>query len=161
MQDHASAPESAKALKRVLREAFPATTFSVKLSRGTGYGYCHVSWTDGPTVGVVDAVCAPFEGEGFDGMTDSSYSKFGTLPDGRATGLRGILTGRKISAALARRCVAQIAAYWGVDPVEVTEGPCGFQVEAGHRRIREDVSHDWDSSIFRVAGDRTLYQSVR
>lgn len=38
--EYATAPESAKLLKAALRAAFPAVKFSVRLSRGTAYGWC-------------------------------------------------------------------------------------------------------------------------
>ena len=58
----ASAPESAKMLKAALHKAFPACRFSVRLSRGTGYGCAHVNWTDGPTVARVEPILRAYEG---------------------------------------------------------------------------------------------------
>src|SRR5690348_4677246 len=107
-REYASAPESAKLLKQALRRAFPAVKFSVTLDRGTAYGCANVGWTDGPTTRLVDAVVAPFSGEGFDGMTDSSYHIRATLSDGRQSGLRLISTSRRVSPALARKAAAQV-----------------------------------------------------
>lgn len=71
-------------LRRALKAAFPGTKFSVRLSRGTGYGNCHVSWTDGPTGDEVRTVTEQFRGQGFDGMTDSTTFRdaFFTSKDG-------------------------------------------------------------------------------
>lgn len=63
--------ESGKALRKALRNEFPGTKFSVRMSRGTAYGYFTVQWTDGPTAEAVHGVTDRFQGETFDGMTDS------------------------------------------------------------------------------------------
>lgn len=94
---YAAPAETSKLLKRELAKRFPATRFSVRLSRGTGWGNCHVSWTDGPTVKLVREVTRPFEGEGFDGSTDSTYHIDAKLSDGRQSGLSLILEERSIS----------------------------------------------------------------
>ena len=67
-----SAAESSRLLKKALRRDFPLTRFSVRMSRGTGYGNCHVAWTEGPTGDEVRSVTEHFCGRGFDGMTDST-----------------------------------------------------------------------------------------
>ena len=56
----ATVRETAAALRKALREAFPGARFSVRMASGTAYGWLSVSWTDGPTVEQVDAVAAPF-----------------------------------------------------------------------------------------------------
>lgn len=159
MSDRASAPESAKLLKAALRTTFPATRFSVTLGRGTAYGMADVRWTDGPTVKAVQPILNQFEGEGFDGMTDSAYPKFAPLADGRRSGLRLINWSRHISLDLARRCVAQIAPYWGVEPVELVpdHNGKGWEIVGGDRKIRNDVPDYWTTHIYRASGDASLY----
>ena len=66
-----SRQESSKLLKATLREAFPGTRFSVKLSRGTSYGNVEVFWT-GPSIENVEEVTSVFQGRGFDGTDDST-----------------------------------------------------------------------------------------
>lgn len=66
--------ESSRLLKRMLTKAFPGTTFRVKLSSGTGYGNLYVMWTDGPSCTEVATITSGFEGQGFDGWTDMTYS---------------------------------------------------------------------------------------
>ena len=167
---YASAVESAAALRQALKAAFPATKFSVRLDRGTAYGCASVSWTDGPTVKRVQEIVDRFEGEGFDGMTDSSIHYRVKLPDGRESGLRMVNTSRAISQALARLCAAQVAAFWGgVDRVpEIVEGyGDGFAMAPGFdgwALVRADLGGNgnalrdsWFSSIRRCAEDRTEY----
>jgi hypothetical protein len=69
-----SLDETLRQLKAELRREFPTTRFSIRRSRGTGYGWVSVRWTDGPKYREVEAITAGYCGGGFDGMTDSSYS---------------------------------------------------------------------------------------
>lgn len=105
-----SAPESSKLLKRALAKAFPGVRFSVRLDRGTAYGCADVSWTDGPLTAEVDRVCSPFEGEGYDGMTDSTIHKETDVGDGRRSGLRLILCKRRESPEAMAKARAELAA---------------------------------------------------
>lgn len=167
MTDYASAVDSAKALRKALKEAFPACKVSVALDRGTAYGYADVRWTDGPTVKRVREIVDRFEGEGFDGMTDSAIHYRVKLPDGRQSGLRLINESRTISPALARRCAEQIAAFWGgIESIpEIREGYGGFyDMPQGWDPVRDDLGqhgdrmhHSWHSSIRRCAEDRTEF----
>jgi hypothetical protein len=74
MKTRMSAVEGAKLLRTTLKQTFPGTKFSVKLSRGTAYGYCDVNYQDGPALADVKRIADGFEGEGFDGMIDMAYS---------------------------------------------------------------------------------------
>lgn len=47
--------------RKALRSAFPATKFSLTGSRGTGYGWLNLSWTDGPTNEQVAAITDEFD----------------------------------------------------------------------------------------------------
>ena len=156
----ASAPESAKLLKKTLRAAFPAVTFSVKLSRGTGYGYCDVSWTDGPTRQRVEAVVAPFEGSHFDGMQDLEEHVDSFMPDGRLTGLRGIHCNRQISAGFARRIAAAVAEWWGGEDMrapEIIENGRWWSIQdaAADRAARVRTGEDWHTLIYRASCDQS------
>lgn len=112
---HASAVDSAKLLRATLRDRFPATTFSVRIGRGTAYGNCYIHWTDGPSVDLVQTVTAQFEGHGFDGMTDSTIVKKAIMPDGRRSGLGLILEERTISKTFAERIAEALNRKFGLD----------------------------------------------
>ena len=158
MTTSASAPESAKILKRTLQRAFPATAFSVTIDRGTAYGYCNVSWTDGPSEKLVEVVANRFKGQGFDGMTDCSYRIENNLPDGRRTGLRGVMCNRHISAHFARRLLRAVAEFWGAcGPVpEVVETPGSRYWTLNHDdKPRKDLPERWSTYLYRASHDRT------
>lgn len=65
--------ETGTEIRRALRVAFPGVKFSLRGSRGTGYGWFSLSWADGPTTRQADAVTGGFQDSYFDGMTDSTH----------------------------------------------------------------------------------------
>lgn len=169
---HLTPKSSATLIRQILRAAFPATKFRVTTGRGAGVSSVHIRWTDGPTPARVDELVQPFSCGHFDGMTDSFNYRQGAdrflLIDGRTyvRGARHVFTERDISAALANRCIASIAAYWGgiTEPLPVAVEPeCGrgyvIADGRGRERIRSDLDHtqDWYSLIHRAANDRTRY----
>src|SRR3989304_5086157 len=73
-----------KAIRAALKVSFPGVKFSVTGSRGTGYGWSQVEWTDGPKESAVRALTDKFFGSSFNGMTDG-YDRTGNyfvLPGG-------------------------------------------------------------------------------
>lgn len=62
---------STREIKRALEEKLHFHGFSVTKGRGTGSRYWRVSWTNGPTVAMVDKVIAQFnDSKNDDSMTD-------------------------------------------------------------------------------------------
>lgn len=161
-REQATAAESAKLLKTMLREAFPACKFSVTLSRGTGYGNCSVRWTDGPTPKRVDAIANEFVGKTFDGSDDSTHYCRSVTADGKLTGLGYVSCSRDISPSFARRLSAQVAAYYGVTMPEIIEyagwnGKPAWKLEADTRAV---VAHFYGSDlIYQASQDATRFAS--
>lgn len=75
MKTRMTAAEGSKFLKQTLQKEFPGTKFSVKMSRGTAYGYVDVRYEDGPAYEDVERIANGFEGLSFDGSIDMAYSK--------------------------------------------------------------------------------------
>jgi hypothetical protein len=69
-----SVKETGQEIRKALRAAFPGVKFSLRGSRGTGYGWFSLSWVDGPTTREADAVCNGFRSSYFDGMDDSTHT---------------------------------------------------------------------------------------
>lgn len=59
--------QTAAALRKALKTAFPAVKFSVTMSRGTGYGWLDCGWTDGPSEKQVTAITEQFESSRWQG----------------------------------------------------------------------------------------------
>lgn len=87
---------AANNLRALLKVKFPVTKFSVKKDHYNSYT---VTWEDGPTDQQVSEITRLFKDEGFDGMTDSSYSIV-TPFNQRYGGIGYISTNRKISDAV-------------------------------------------------------------
>jgi hypothetical protein len=62
--------ETAKLVRKDLKEAFPATKFSVRSDTYAGGASIRVRYTDGPTQREVETVIGKFAGADFDGMID-------------------------------------------------------------------------------------------
>jgi len=80
-----SVKETAAAIRKALRARWPGVKFSLTMSRGTGYGWMSLSWTDGPLTAEVNALTNGFRSSYFDGMDDSTHQIPATLcaaPDG-------------------------------------------------------------------------------
>lgn len=76
MTNYVSCVESAKLIRKVLKESFAGVKFSVKCQHHTTVS---VSWTDGPTQGQVDNVLNVFVGSYFDGMQDYQGTRYAML----------------------------------------------------------------------------------
>lgn len=87
---------AANNLRTLLKVKFPATKFSVKKHHYDSYT---VNWEDGPSEPQVSEIVRLFKDEGWDGMTDSSYS-IDTLFNRRYGGIGYISTNRNISDAV-------------------------------------------------------------
>lgn len=64
-----SMTDTAKLIRKTLKEAFPGVTFSVRCGKGSSSAI-NIGWTDGPSSDQVEAVVGVFQGGYFDGMTD-------------------------------------------------------------------------------------------
>lgn len=132
--------QTAAAMRKALAVAFPGVKFSVRMSRGTGYGWLDVSWQDGPTVRLVEAVVRRFESERWSGMDDSYRQVSQTGPVRYSC--CGVATHRRMSAEAmdqlaalineaAGECVARVEpSPWGGSPRIVGDS---VPVEAARR----------------------------
>lgn len=62
--------EVAKIIRKRLKAAFPTVKFSVRKDSNS----IDVTWTDGPTNKMVEAITGDYKGGGFDGMIDMGFS---------------------------------------------------------------------------------------
>lgn len=65
-----STTETAKMIRKSLKEAFPGVKFSVVSSKYAGGSSINIRWTDGPTDEQVNEITSRFEGAYFDGSID-------------------------------------------------------------------------------------------
>ena len=76
---HLTCAETAKLVRKALKECFPGQKFSVRSSNYSMGASIRVEWTDGPNAEQVNAVVKRFEGATFDGMTDYKGGKVSEL----------------------------------------------------------------------------------
>lgn len=155
--------QTAAVIRRVLRETFPAAKFSVTTGRGSMVSSVDIRWTDGPTVGAVDAIVGRFQAGSFNGMTDSydyDRDRVIELPGGTfRPGTRYVHTNRRTSIVLARRAAAQVARYFGLEvPTLESTKWNSWEVEAGRRLENPIGNHfQWSDLIHQAAGDRSRF----
>lgn len=70
MTKYLTVAETAKLVRKALKDAFPGHRFSVRSKSYSGGASIDVSWIDGPTTKAVEPVIKAFEGADFDGMQD-------------------------------------------------------------------------------------------
>ena len=109
-----SCTDTAKLIRKVLKESFPGHKFSVTCTRSAGSDSIDVRWTDGPAASAVDPRVKLFAGSYFDGMTDYRGRRTLTL-DGIPVriGADIVSTHRHVSKAVAESMVAHILAKPG------------------------------------------------
>ncbi len=66
--------ETAKIIRAALKRQFPTIKFSVRSDTYSMGASIRVAWTDGPSEKRVEAIAGQYDGEGFDGSIDLSYS---------------------------------------------------------------------------------------
>lgn len=92
-----TAAETAKKIRKTLKDAFPGVKFSVKSSTFSMGSSVHVSWTDGPLQEDVDAILNRFKSGSFDGMQDM-YTTTGYVWEGKiCIGAKYISSSRGLS----------------------------------------------------------------
>lgn len=74
-----STTDTAKLIRKSLKEAFPGVKFSVVSSKYSGGSSISIKWIDGPTSEQVDEITGRFEGSYFDGSIDYKGSRFAMM----------------------------------------------------------------------------------
>ena len=83
MTKYLSCADTAKLIRKQLKELYPGVKFSVRSSVYAGGASIQVKWTDGPNYTEVNDLLKYYEGKRFDGMIDYGfYVKHWMTPDG-------------------------------------------------------------------------------
>lgn len=136
MTRYISVADTAKLVRKVLKEACPAIKFSVRSKSYSGGASMDICWTDGPTEADIKALVGRFEGSSFDGMEDlKSYHTSELNGEQVHFGADFIFTNREYTVAFLQRRAVGVAAEWGKDVPEVEAGSFGAHVKETHERI--------------------------
>lgn len=79
MTKYISVVDTAKMIRKALKEAFGAVKFSVVSDKYSGGASIRVKWTDGPNQDQVKAIAQTFQGGYFDGMQDYAGSTYAMI----------------------------------------------------------------------------------
>jgi hypothetical protein len=111
-----STTDTAKELRKALKEAFGSVKFSVKSRKYSMGSSIDVKWTDGPTVHMVEKVANRFQGASFDGMQDLK-SFHTSIHNGQRVhwGADYVLCSRTISQIILQNAADRIARRYGID----------------------------------------------
>lgn len=152
-----SAADTAKLIRKALKESFPGVKFSVRTSTYSGGASIRVCWTDGPTRKQVAAVAGVFSGSYFDGMIDYQGALYHTL-DGQPVRFCAdfVFCEREHSdAAITSAIIAAAMEYGTLDLPTVEEFRSGdsFRVSPATGRVTQPIS--WQAIIHRALEEWT------
>ena len=106
--------DTAKLIRKALKEAFPGIKFSVRSEGGRGASI-DVRWTDGPAEQQVADVCDRFRGGYFDGSIDYRGTVYALMGGQRVRfGADFVFYRRDYSPAVLARIVDRVAREWGI-----------------------------------------------
>jgi flagellar biosynthesis GTPase FlhF len=150
-----SVTDTAKLVRKALKEHFPGIKFSVKKSAGGGSIY--VKWQDGPALPAVEKVTRFFEGATFDCMYDLKSYVTAEL-DGEEVhfGADYVHCSRSMSWAFVEAVVTQFNKRWGRTVFEVKGDEQHAYVEYDYRL---DSEHHWLMELLDNTDAKDMYRA--
>lgn len=129
-----SVTDTAKLIRKALKEAFPGVKFSVKSSSYSGGASVGIRWTDGPNEAQVKAVAGIFRGAYFDGSIDYQGS-ISHMMGGKPVrfGADYVNLSREFSDAAIERAIARVfRMFAGNFTADAIECPTVAQFRSGN-----------------------------
>lgn len=171
-----SVTETAKYIRRALKERFPAVKFSVHSKSYSGGASIRVEWFNGPTTDQVEEVTKRYEGASFDSMIDLKSYKDSELPTGERVhfGADYVFSDRNLSEEFLTKVaswyckrhgyempVIKVSKYdnsayiGGKDPwIERANAPLSTLIYREYRQISGDDVDDIDGMYARLDAER-------
>lgn len=127
MKTYISAVDTAKMMRKALKESFGDVKFSVRADHNS----IRVNWTDGPSAAQVEAVAYTFKGGYFDGMIDFAGSIYHMI-DGKQVqfGAKYVFCNREYSDALIAKAIAAFCRKYAGNLTSGNIDPASLTVEA-------------------------------
>lgn len=151
---HLYGRELTMSIKRLLKTHFPTVSFSVRGVRGTGTGWFHIAWMDGPSERRVAALTYRYLSSTFNGMTDGydqtdnpSWEEDGRWVRGTA---RGINMDRTVTEALARAVAAELAERYGAPMPEGEFKRGDWRTSSPFANWHGEPGGAWDEQVRRA-----------
>lgn len=116
MSTYISCADTAKLIRKALKENFPGVKFSVRSDTYSGGASIDVKWLDGPAAPSVEEVVIQFKGATFDGMTDmKSYHTSSLNGEEVHFGADFVFCKRSLSRTFIDTIVPQFCKKYGVN----------------------------------------------
>lgn len=159
MTTYISTADTAKMIRKALKESFAGVKFSVRSSTYSGGSSINIGWTDGPTSSMVDAIARTFEGSYFDGSIHLKGS-LKHMIDGVQVdfGVDFIHTNRHLTRDFLGRILAAGVRMYGADifaSVRITDS-CD-----GQHAYFETRDYEANRLLNEIACKRSMYLSPR
>lgn len=154
-----SCADTAKLVRRSLKDQFPGVKFSVRSSTYANGASIDVRWVDGPLTRDVEAVAKLYEGSTFDGMIDlkTPHRSLLSTEDGAELvrfAADHVMCSRDLSDEFQAELVAELEEFTG-EPYDPTRRyPVGvdhYQEKDGSL-CRDDHRGEWGSTIIHQMG---------
>jgi hypothetical protein len=136
---------AAAEIRRILKEAFPDTKFSVRSKSFAGGDAVNIGWTDGPTSSAVRKLTRDFQYGHFDGMIDS-YEYSNSRDD--IPQVKYVMEQRTISEESFFGVAVLVGHRFGVEPPKT--------YNEANQRWCEPANDWWNTVIHRTLQDRDL-----
>ena len=131
--------ETAKLIKAVLKESFPAIKFSVKSSQYAGGASISIYYNNGPTEKQVKSVISVFEGSYFDGSIDYQGSCYANLNGEEVRfGADFVFVNRYVTSDFLTGAIVEVCNLYGLDN-EVTLYTSKCDQSAGISNVSENA----------------------
>lgn len=134
MEKYINVVETAKLLRKALKEAFPTIKFKVKSNSYSGGASIDVKYVDGPTYDAVNKIAKQFQGCYFDGMTDYKGYLYKSFQGEEVTfGANFVFVKREFSAPALAKILDATAVYWGFENAgfEIVDNGFGAYIKDG------------------------------
>lgn len=131
MTKYLTCTETAKMVRKILKEAYPMIKFSVRSSTYSMGASIHIEYWGGPTEKEIEDLVGILQGASFDGMTDCK-SYHACYIDGELvrSGADFIFINRKFTAAMLKPIADEVCARWQIESAEIIN--CASGAYASH-----------------------------
>lgn len=159
--------ETAKLIRAVLKESFPAIKFSVKSSQYAGGASISIYYNNGPTEKQVKSVISVFEGSYFDGMQDYKGQNYANLNGEEVKfGADFVFVNRYLTSEFLTGVIVEVCNLYGFDN-EVTLYVSKCDQSAGISNVSENADslkrgfapYDIQKLIYSKAGETSFCES--
>lgn len=143
--------EQAKMIRADLKAAFPATKFSVRISRYSMGSSVSVKWMDGPTVADVTKVTGYYEARGMVDQSDYWPHRIVTLSNGDVVSFSGSVSeSREYSLEFYQEQMDKVSRTFGVERIVVKRNKWGGLEAPGASSVRIGDRSDLQYETWRM-----------